>query len=291
MIKYYIDDFDIEVDNYKLDDEVINNINKLFNIVNNPKFRRVPKFKKKNEINFEILRNFKSTKLQIDNEGFKKNINNIKTLINKLSADTYINISENIQKELNSIINVLNNEHKNEISDFILKVCSSNKYYSKLYTDLYSVLYNNFEFINTHFNKNSNDLILKYKNIDYCLSSVDYNKHCEINKNNDIIKANFVFLSNLTNNNILKTNSIYNIINDIFDYMNTFLMNLDVINNHIIYELTDLLYNIINNINDKNINDKNINDIKNNINNIINTPSINNSIKFKFFDIQDKLYK
>ena len=73
--------------------------------------------------------------------------------------------------------------------------------------------------------------------------------------------------------------------------MNTFLMNLDVINNHIIYELTDLLYNIINNINDKNINDKNINDIKNNINNIINTPSINNSIKFKFFDIQDKLYK
>ena len=154
MIKYYIDDFDNEVDNYKLDDEVINNINKLFNIVNNPKFRRVPKFKKKNEINFEILRNFKSTKLQIDNEGFKKNINNIKTLINKLSADTYINISENIQKELNSIINVLNNEHKNEISDFILKVCSSNKYYSKLYTDLYSVLYNNFEFINTHFNKN-----------------------------------------------------------------------------------------------------------------------------------------
>lgn len=72
MIKYYIDDFDNEVDNYKLDDEVINNINKLFNIVNNPKFRRVPKFKKKNEINFEILRNFKSTKLQIDNEGFKK---------------------------------------------------------------------------------------------------------------------------------------------------------------------------------------------------------------------------
>jgi hypothetical protein len=320
VYKYNIDDF-INISNdyqFNLNNEILNNIKYISDKINDPKYTRLPQFKKhnnrvyynknnrnnrnnrnnknnrNNNVDLNILRNYKKTVIN-KNNGIELNINNIKNILNKLSKNTYINTINDLDKEINNILNINDNldENLNKISNAIFKICSSNKFFSDLYSELYSNLYRKYEFIKNNFNKNYSESKDNYKDIDYVDSEEDYDKYCEINKNNDIIKSHNIFIANLVNNNILQIDTLFKKIIDVQNYIFE-LININKLNNKfIINELSHLLLNVIENINniEKYNNNENLIIIKDNINKILELKSkkiISNNIIFKYLDILDK---
>jgi hypothetical protein len=323
VYKYNIDDF-LKISNlnyeFKLHNEILNNIKYISDKINDPKYTRLPQFKKKkynntnykktynknyNNIDLNILRNYKKTIINNIKNGTELHINNIKNLLNKLSKDTYINTINDLDIEIKNVLNLYADNLAdnlddnldnilNTLSNTIFKICSSNKFYSVLYSELYSYLYDKYDFIKINFNKHYNDSIDKYKNFNYINPDENYDKYCENNITNDMIKSYYIFFVNLVNNNIFEIDVLFQKIlyiqNYIFELINSNIMN----NKNIINELSDLLFNIITTINtiEKYNKNEKMKLIKNNINKIIKLKSnnmINNNIIFKHLDILDKL--
>lgn len=310
VYKYNIDDF-IRISNnnyqFELNNNIINNIKYIVDKINDPKYTRLPQFKKKkyynnsknkrykNNVDLDILRNYKKTIINNNKEGIELYINNIKNILNKLSKDTYEKTINDLFIEINNLLNLDKHEIIDKISEIIFKICSSNLFYSELYAEIYSSLYEKYEFIRLYLNNDNHKFNENFKNINYISSDENYDKYCEINKLNDIIKSYYIFYVNLVLNDIIELDTLLNNIINIQKYI----FELIDINNkyvkEIINELSDLLLNMINNI--KNIEIYKQNDkiilIKSNINKLTKlkktNKNITNNVIFKNLDILDKL--
>ena len=154
---------------------------------------------------------FKATKI-VTKEGVEKQLNDIRVLLNKLSAKNY-----NTQKDtvINQIIEILgdepdrdsdsDNETENNniqstrirIATAIFDIASSNKFLSELYANLYAELVVQ----SSIFSEILVDIITKYKatlyEIHYIDANVDYDGFCNYNKTNDMRKAMATFIVNL----------------------------------------------------------------------------------------------
>lgn len=165
------------------------------------------------------VRKFKPTKIEVK-EGIEKNLNEIRTVLNKITNKNYDTqkelvfqlIEKNILSlhEMNEETGENNSEQEqsemmNCIGNFIFDISSTNKFYSELYANLYKELIEKY----TLFLDILHSYLTSYKNVKitpYVDSNKDYDGYCEYTKSNDKRRSTIHFFILLMKRNILESN-------------------------------------------------------------------------------------
>lgn len=220
--------------NYQLPDDVLNIISQIVLEVGSPSYVKTPVFNKKlcvkSETNDNIIKRRKSIKkesplfqgtykpINSDSKtGIALHIDTIRSYLNKLSDKNVVDITNNIIELIDQIINEteVNDEIKNvelsNVSKIIFNIASTNRFYSAIYADVYSQLVTKYDVIRVTFETNLNMFLDLFNNIVYVDASVDYDKFCKINKDNEKRKALSMFFVNLMNKNIISKTKIIEI--------------------------------------------------------------------------------
>jgi hypothetical protein len=164
-----------------------------------------------NDEDWTSLRTFQTTKIE-ENVGIDAHIDNIRSLLNKLTDKNYADMLAKIFVVLDTII--LDNSNSDDISKVsftIFEIASTNRYYSKIYADLYSDVITKYDMMNGEVEKNLGKFMELFTTIEYVDSKVDYDRFCEINKINEKRRALCSFFVNLSINNIIPKKTITNI--------------------------------------------------------------------------------
>ena len=235
--QYFIRDFP-EVNQLNvcehINKEIIDNINKIATLVGAPTYKKTPVFKqkqrrphrpKKNVISaddWEEIRNFKTTQLDKKEEGVEKDIDEIRGLLNKLTETNYEDMSKNILRCLSNIINKNGQrEELEKIGKTIFEIGSINKFWSSIYAKLYKTMMTSFPIMIEVYQSNFNSFIQLFKTIRYISPEENYDKFCNINKENEKRRSMSSFFVHLMNNDVIKVCEILNIINDLKEMMFT----------------------------------------------------------------------
>lgn len=160
-------------------------------------FRKLNRLFNKKNLHKKVL---KKTNITVDN------LSNIKTIINKITLETYAENCDELIKEYNGF------SDKKQCSMKIFEILSKNAFYSSLYASLYSKLIDIDNIFLTVLNDYKVSLTQHYDNIVFYDSNEDYDKFCKNNQINEKIKAITSFYCYLMlNNNISAEYIIENI--------------------------------------------------------------------------------
>ena len=300
MSTVYSIDFIISLKNKSvpIPDETISLIQSLSNTVGSNTYSRTPVFNKKimdkrkpqykDTSNWEAVRNFKKTEI-VSNEGVDKIVDQLRSLLNKLTSINYDKIKPQIIQIVKEIIDNNNVDDINKIGNFIFDVASTNKFYSEIYAVLYSEMLQLYSILKDILDKNLDSYLILFNNIESCDPKKDYDKFCKINLENDKRRAISMFLINLMKNNVIEEKIIINIINKLQNTLNSYT---EIKDNSEIQEIIDnisiIITNGYNNFSNKSILN---NCIQENYDNVINKPGLSNKAKFKYMDIIDFIKK
>jgi hypothetical protein len=210
--------------NYELSDK-----NRLGNVYGGSSEREFIKRKKGNknaeivnDNDWEALRSFQTTKIE-EKVGFEAQIDLLRSHLNKLTDKNYIDIRNKIVDTIETMVSEgIANEEMLKLGTIIFEIASTNRFYSKIYADLYSDLINKYNMMKEIFEENFNNFMNLFETIEYVEPSVDYNKFCKINKDNEKRKALAAFFINLMNNNIISKEKIVNIVRILMSKIYTF---------------------------------------------------------------------
>ena len=264
MIRHEIELF-LNDDFNSLPEDIMNNIQKLQNLLNINKKRFEKKYNKKTVI--------------------KQNNNSIiNDCLNKITNDTYEEHLENLT------VLITKSENIDDTAEIIYNNCISNRFYSELYSELYhSLIYDKQFLIFKTLLDNKKDLIFDlYNNVEYISAEENYDKYCKNKKHNeDVVRSTTTFYSYLSQKKLLQIEFIYKIIFFLFEKIK------EKQNHNIIFEFIENI-NIILNITKSNIKqDGNFQLIIDELNKIKSKNDvyshINNKIQCKTMDILDFL--
>jgi hypothetical protein len=175
-----------------------------------------------NDNDWEALRSFQTTKIE-EKVGFEAQIDLLRSHLNKLTDKNYIDIRNKIVDTIETMVSEgIANEEMLKLGTIIFEIASTNRFYSKIYADLYSDLINKYNMMKEIFEENFNNFMNLFETIEYVEPSVDYNKFCKINKDNEKRKALAAFFINLMNNNIISKEKIVNIVRILMSKIYTF---------------------------------------------------------------------
>jgi hypothetical protein len=148
---------------------------------------------------WEIIRNFKSTKIE-SKEGIEKMVNDIRLLLNKVSNKNYDTQIPVIMESVKQFMETLqNNESATSEDDFaklnkiIFDIIYTNKFFGELYAKLYYELIQ----LDSRFMDVLKDQIGKIKTVQdltYVDPNTDYDGYCNYTKSNDGKKSFIAFL-------------------------------------------------------------------------------------------------
>jgi hypothetical protein len=246
-IRYNLSDFQNIISNgfnFELPSDTIHMISELALQVGSPTYIKTPIFQKKNNIiqnnndykdinkkkktknseqinddNWVSIRTFQTTKIE-QKVGIDAQIDLIRLHINKLTDKNYIDIRNKIVEIIDKILNDNNdNDDINKVSNIIFDIATNNRFYSKNYADLYSDLINNYSSMKKVFEDNFNQFINYFDNIEYIDPSIDYDKFCKINKENEKRKSLSAFFVNLMKNNIISRDKIAKLIENLLNQL------------------------------------------------------------------------
>jgi hypothetical protein len=219
-------------------DETTALINSLADQVASPTYDKTPVFnnnsatkpfnrkKKKsteviNDEDWEAIRNFQKTEL-IKSEGIQKDIDSIRSLINRITEKTYDVIIEKLTEKLDSFEEAITkSEDINKIGKTILDMATSNNFNSKTYAKLCSYLNGKYDYIKTIIDNNLKDYMNLFENIEVADPNENYDKFCDLNIVNDKRRAMSLFLCNLYENNIVEFEMIENIVFSLYQRIRT----------------------------------------------------------------------
>jgi len=176
-----------------------------------------------NDEDWDSLRTFQTTKIE-EKIGIDGVIDNIRSILNKLTDKNYVDMLAKVFDVLDTII--LDNNSSDEISKVsftIFEIASTNRYYSKIYADLYSDIITKYDMMKGEVEKSLSKIMDLFTTIEYIDSKVDYDKFCEINKTNEKRKALCSFFVNLSLNGIIPNNTITNITRNLLNQIYTFI--------------------------------------------------------------------
>tara|TARA_Y100000768_G_scaffold388225_1_gene382887 strand:+ start:2576 stop:3505 length:930 start_codon:yes stop_codon:yes gene_type:complete len=286
---------------YHLDSSVLDIIQTISKQVGSPEYIKTPNFVKSkriiNDENWEKI----IIKKPINTTKTKQEIyiDSIRININKITSKTYDNIILKIINDIENIENIENDENNsdcdnrdlfNKIGEIIFVIASTNIFYSNIYAKLYKDLMLKFSFMNYILNDNFEKFSDMYKNIEYCDANIDYDKYCEINKNNDKRRALCMFYVNLMKLQVITKESIIKLILGVQNNVND-RVNIET-NKPFIDELSELIFILVTNSKCELSDQKQWDEISSNIKSIskmkqsINVGLTNKSI-FKHMDILD----
>jgi len=195
-------------------------------VFNNTSTKQFNKKKKKvpeviNDEDWEAIRNFQKTEL-IKSEGIQKEIDSIRSLINRITEKTYGVIIEKLTEKLDSFDEtVTKSEDINKIGKTILDMATSNSFNSKIYAKLCSCLREKYDYIKTIIDNNLKDYMNLFENIEVADPNENYDKFCDLNIVNDKRRAMSLFLCNLFENKIVELEMIENIVFSLYQRIKT----------------------------------------------------------------------
>lgn len=243
-LKYSLNDFNNIIFNgfnYKLPSETINIISELALEVGSPDYVKTPIFQKRENIikpdadkrkkgknlemndgDWEALRTFQTTKIE-ERNGINGEIDNIRSELNKITDKNFMDKRDKIMNIINTIINNCTPEDIKRVSIIIFEIASTNRFYSKVYADLYSDIITNYIIMKDVFDESLQNFAELFNVIEYVEPSVDYDKFCKINKDNEKRKALGVFFVNLSTNGIIPNTTIINITRNLLNQIYIFM--------------------------------------------------------------------
>ena len=257
---YTLKDFNLIVNEveYQISQSTIAMINLLADKVGAPSYNKTPNFKNReynknsgrgggdrrrrkkqnveiSDADWQAIRSFQATELE-QKEGIDKLIDNIKGEINKLTDKTFDVQVEKIHIILNELVSneAFKSEDENKVGAVIFDIASSNKFYSKIYAKLFAGINSEFEFMNGVFDLTRKNYMGKLTDIETVDPNEDYEKFCEINKDNENRKALSSFFVNLMKEGVIQTDVVVNIANSLLD-------KLDISLNDTTSDITDQL--------------------------------------------------
>lgn len=188
---------------------------------------RRKKGNKHNEVNeedWESLRTFQSTKF-VEKVGIAIHIDTIRSNLNKLTDKLFDKIKNQICETMNIIlVEGCSDEDMLKIGSIIFEICSTTKFYSKLYAQLYNDLITNYTFLKSSFDESYKSFKSLFDNIEYIEPEVNYDKYCDINKVNLKRRAFSQFLVSLAQIGFLDKAEIIklnvHLLNMILDFIN-----------------------------------------------------------------------
>jgi hypothetical protein len=176
-----------------------------------------------NDTDWETGQNFQPTKIE-NKVGFDLHIDHIRSLLNKLTDKTYIDIRNKMIDYIDKLIEEnITIENMTSLSSTIFEIASMNRFYSKQYAELYSELSIKYDMMKTTFENNLKEFIDLFTKIEYVDSNVNYDMFCEINKINEKRKSLALFYLNLMNNGIISKSTIVLITRNLLAQVYTFI--------------------------------------------------------------------
>lgn len=311
-MRYLLSDFQNYLNNNVLEElpvETNNLIMKLASEVGAPEYNKTPQFKqsfnntfprrrkKNNEVlndnDWDSIRNFQTTEFN-KCEGLDVNLHKVRKSLNILTSKNYSKILNEISEQFDIVSSTKTPNDILVLSKLIYDILSTNLLYSNICSQLFKDLLDKSINLKNLLNQNLNDSENKINNITYIDPEIDYDRFCENNKNNEKIRGEFLFFTNLMKNNIIDYNIIYNIIINSFNILDKFIQEGNKKNE--IDELSEIIYIVINNSYDiiKSNDNEKYKLIYSNIEKIANmkvktNPGITNKCIFKHMDLLDEL--
>ena len=195
---------------------------------------------------WEIIRNFKSTKLE-SKEGVEKMVNDIRLLLNKISNKNYETqipvIIEAVKQFMETIINT-----ETAYDDFakLIKIIFDIIYTNKFFGELYAKLYYELIVTDSRFMDVLKEQIGKIKTVQdltYIDPNKDYDGYCNYTKSNDGKKSFIAFLIQMNK----CESAIFDYIIELLDYYVNMSMEYVDIENRMneIEEMTERIFLII----------------------------------------------
>jgi len=183
--------------------------------MNKNKKKRGNKAMEVSENEWESIRTFQPTKIE-QKTGIDGDINEIRLYLNKLTDKTFLDIREKLIQKINSVcLELLEQDDYVKLGLMLYDMCSTNKFYSKIFADLFAELASMYSWLNSIFNEKYTNIMEQYNNIQYIDSEKDYDGFCEMNKKNEKRRAITTFYFNLALNGFIKKEYIVKILKDI----------------------------------------------------------------------------
>jgi len=210
----------------ELESLVIEKINKLATRVGAPTYQKTPVFKrynynKKKKVNenitsddWETIRNFKTTTLDKNMEGLEAQMDQIRSYLNKLTNENYAEISVEIKMVIKDIVDQNEENYLSKIGVSIFEIGSANRFLSQVYVKLYKELIDTYPIMKNVCTSNFNSFQSLFETFDSCDANEDYDKFCDITKQNEKRKALSKFLMMCVEYSIIEIESMENIILD-----------------------------------------------------------------------------
>jgi len=294
----------INVDDY-ISQETVEYISSLTEKVGAPSYSKTPIFNNKNkprkkkrnqelsDTDWEAIRQFQTTDLVLGTSEIEKDIDEIRIILNKLTNDNIMFVNDEIINKLDSIMaRDISKEEMENVGEVIYDIVSSNKFYSNIFVDVYEKIINKYSKLNEVMKTLSETKLEIFDNIEVEDADKDYNKFCEVNKTNDLRRANALFIVNLMKRNIITQELLMSIIlklqNNLFETIKEKNMKPKA------EEISELLFIIITNSSEILDEHDNWDEIHSNIKNISDMEtkdyeSLSNKVVFKHMDILDEL--
>lgn len=163
---------------------------------------------------WESIRTFQATKIE-QKTGIEGEINEIRLYLNKLTDKTFLDMREKIVEKINNICSTSEIDETDKLGIMLYDMCSTNKFYSKIFADLFAELATRYSWLHNIFKKKYETIMEQYSNIQYIDSEKDYDGFCEMNKKNEKRRAITTFYLNLSLNGFIKKEGIVEILRDI----------------------------------------------------------------------------
>ena len=288
----------------ELESLVIEKINKLANRVGAPSYQKTPVFKrynysKKKKVNenitsddWETIRNFKTTTLDKNMEGLEAQMDQIRSYLNKLTNENYSEISNEIKLVIKDIVDQNEENYLSKIGVSIFEIGSANRFLSKVYVKLYKELIDTYPIMKNVCTSNFNSFNSLFETFDYCDASEDYDRFCDITKQNEKRKALSKFLMICVEYSIIELESMEKIILDFITKINKYIDEADKENavDEIVANLAIMILSSQSVFKKMKSSDKIFKDIEilSGLN-VKKYPGLSNKTLFKFLDIVEEL--
>jgi hypothetical protein len=189
---------------------------------------------------WESIRTFQTTKIE-QKTGIDADINEIRLHLNKLTDKTFLDMREKIIDKINTVCSMSSDrEDAVKLGSMVYEMCSTNKFYSKIFADLFAELATKYGWLNDIFKENYANIMSQYTNIEYIDSEKDYNGFCEMNKKNERRRAITTFYLNLALNGFIPKEGLVKMLKDILITI-TIYINLTTDKKNEVDELTEIV--------------------------------------------------
>lgn len=194
---------------------------------------------------WESLRTFQTTKIE-QKSGVDADIDQIRLYLNKLTDKNFFEMRDNIIARINKICEETENNRDIllRLGELLYELCSTNKFYSKIFADLFAELATNYEWLSNIFKEKYANIMEQYKNIKYVDSDKDYDGFCDMNKVNERRRALTTFVLNLTGNSFIQKEQMVSLLKELLNMIVNLVIQVDKKNE--VDELTEnvaLLFN------------------------------------------------